>query len=123
MRSRFKSIVVGSASVSLFFGHEDMTKRRLILDGIIVAGAIGLLVTPYLVPERVGAWRGGYYSLAQCTQFAVVRDSVVAGGDTLPTRSHWTASITISNVGPRRAELLAAEIVSRFRNGSESWPV
>ena len=99
-----------------------MTKRCLIIGGI-VAAAIALLVTPCLVPERIGAWRGGYYSLAQCTQFAVVRDSVVPGGDSRPAGSHWTASITISNVGPRRAELLAAEIVSRFRKGSESWPV
>jgi hypothetical protein len=100
-----------------------MTKRRLIIDGIIVAAAIGLLVTPYLVPERIGAWRGGYYSLAQCTQFAVARDLVVPVGDSRPAGSQWTASITISNVGPRGAELLGAEIVSRFRKGSESWPV
>jgi hypothetical protein len=110
-------------TLSSVVGQEDMTKRRLIIDGMIVAAVIGFMVMPYLVPERTGAWRGGYYSLAQCTQFAVARDSVVPVGDSRSAGSQWTASITISNAGPRRAELLAAEIISRFRNGSESWPV
>jgi hypothetical protein len=97
-----------------------MTKRRLLIDGVIVAVATGVLAMPYLLSERTEH----RILPVRCTHFAVRRGSGLAGSDNRrPAQRPWTASVTVSNLGPDRAELISAEIVSRYRTGSESWPV
>ena len=100
-----------------------MTKQRLIVYCLIVVVVMGLLVTPYLLPERPESYQGGFYSLTECARFVVAPVPVVSGSDGRADKSHWMASITISNAGPRLAELRGAEIVSTFRAGVERWPV
>lgn len=99
-----------------------MNRRRISLYALIVTAGMGIVVTPYLLPEPGRDRPDHDYSLAQCTAFSVVPDPGSPHGGTGPDAC-WLASITISNVGPRRAGFLPAEIVSRVRTGTENWPV
>jgi hypothetical protein len=89
---------------------------------MIVVAALGVLVTPYLLPEPSGPYESASWSVVNCTRFAMATKPVTAAG-TNKFESHWIGSITVSNVGPHAAELLGVKIISRTRIGTESWPI